>query len=127
MQSRLQRLENLVLTMTKNSNSNGLGAGNTRPTKDGGISAPRKPLDLLTVRASREITENAQNKEIGDDEQVTGSFGRMNVNSEETNYVDAAHWISILDDVRAIPPAVSLASRSFVLVCELTIHLPLDS
>lgn len=94
MQNRIDRLENLVLSlMTNGSQSAG----------------PAAAAAALSRHESMESGPNYQDVELDDDidgqneesetEQVTKSFGIMKVDNNKSMYISEAHWASVLNDV----------------------------
>jgi hypothetical protein len=88
-QSQISRLEELVISLMNKTNPNGLvSSGNqqvsseddTRPSLDG----HRVDDPWTEVNGLKETEE---------------SFGRINIDDEQPNYVGSTHWAAILDNV----------------------------
>lgn len=88
-QSQISRLEELVISLMNKTNQNGLvtsidaqasSEDGTRPSLDG----QRVDDQWTEVNGLRETEE---------------SFGRINIDDEQPNYVGSTHWAAILDNV----------------------------
>ena len=99
MQNRIDRLENLVLSlMTNGAQSAGPSAaveaafggdGNSSPT------VPNHPDDVTTAVNDG----SASGKDESDTEQVTKSFGILKVHNNKSYYLSEEHWAAVLNDV----------------------------
>lgn len=101
MQSRIDRLEGLVLSlMTNGSQSAGpaaavsaLAAPNSNDSVD--FAQDRHDLDGTTEREA--------DGDGSDVDTVTNSFGLMKVDANKSMYVGTSHWAAILSEVSPIP------------------------
>lgn len=94
MQNRIDRLENLVLSlMTNGSQSAGPAAAMAAVSGDSSTGSAQYTSDL-------EIDENGPvGAEESDTEQVTKSFGILKVDNNKSYYISDAHWASVLHEV----------------------------
>ncbi|EAS33271.3 C6 transcription factor [Coccidioides immitis RS] len=99
MQSRIDRLESLVLSLMRNG-SQSTGAAPVREGRSGdpGFSSLH---DRHRSGLSGDDREATARDEESDTEQVTKSFGIMKVDAQnqKSYYVSEAHWTSILNDI----------------------------
>ncbi|EER29738.1 Fungal specific transcription factor, putative [Coccidioides posadasii C735 delta SOWgp] len=99
MQSRIDRLESLVLSLMRNG-SQSTGAAPVREGRSGdpGFSSLH---DRHSSGLSGDDREATARDEESDTEQVTKSFGIMKVDAQnqKSYYVSEAHWTSILNDI----------------------------
>lgn len=98
MQNRIDRLENLVLSlMTNGSQAAGPAAAAAALSGHDSVESARNYQDL-------EIDDDVdgQNEE-SDTEAVTKSFGIMKVDNNKSMYISEAHWASVLNDVSCVP------------------------
>jgi hypothetical protein len=98
MQNRIDRLENLVLSLMTNgaqsagpaaavaaiSGEDSIGSGQTSQDQD---------LDL--------DNDQVDGQEESETEQVTKSFGVMKMDNNKSFYISDAHWAAVLNDVSA--------------------------
>lgn len=94
MQNRIDRLENLVLSLMTNGSQ---------------AAGPAAAAAALSGHDSVESGQNYQDLELDDDvdgqneesdtEAVTKSFGIMKVDNNKSMYISEAHWASVLNDV----------------------------
>ncbi|KLJ10812.1 hypothetical protein EMPG_13813 [Blastomyces silverae] len=99
MQSRIDRLESLVLSlMTNGSQSAGPTAAHAAISADSTSSASRQDTQELIG------DEMDDGEEESDTEQVTKSFGVMKVDTktQKTYYVSEAHWMMVLNDISEV-------------------------
>lgn len=105
MQNRIDRLENLVLSlMTNGAQSAGPTAAIATVSGDGSIGS-QGPQSASTNTVDIDLKD-----EESDTEQVTKSFGIMKVDnqSQKSYYVSEAHWSTILNDVWAFLPLYAM-------------------
>lgn len=94
MQNRIDRLENLVLSLMTNGSQ---------------AAGPAAAAAALSGHDSVESGQNYQDLDLDDDldgqneesdtEAVTKSFGIMKVDNNKSMYISEAHWASVLNDV----------------------------
>ncbi|QSS55490.1 C6 transcription factor [Histoplasma capsulatum var. duboisii H88] len=101
MQSRIDRLESLVLTLMSNGvQSVGQAVAQTQAAFSGGStsSASRQDTQELALR------DEMYDEEESDTEQVTKSFGVMKIDSktQKSYYVSEAHWTMVLNDISEV-------------------------
>ncbi|EGD96107.1 C6 transcription factor [Trichophyton tonsurans CBS 112818] len=99
MQNRIDRLENLVLSlMTNGAQSAGPTAAIATVSGDGSIDS-QGPQSASTNTVDIDLKD-----EESDTEQVTKSFGVMKVDnqSQKSYYVSGAHWSTILNDISEV-------------------------
>ncbi|EQL28822.1 hypothetical protein, variant [Blastomyces dermatitidis ATCC 26199] len=99
MQSRIDRLESLVLSlMTNGSQSTGPTAAHAAVSGESTSSASRQDTQELIG------DEMDGGEEESDTEQVTKSFGVMKVDtkSQKTYYVSEVHWMMVLNDISEV-------------------------
>lgn len=90
MQNRIDRLENLVLSlMTNGSQSAGPSAA---------MAAVSGNSSASSIQNSNEL-DLVDGPEDSDTEQVTKSFGILKVDNNKSYYISEAHWASVLNDV----------------------------
>lgn len=96
MQNRIDRLENLVLSlMTNGAQSAGPSAATVVISGDSS-SGTRQNTSEVDIDEGDLYGMDDES----DTEQVTKSFGIMKVDNKKSYYISEAHWISILNDVR---------------------------
>lgn len=95
MQNRIDRLENLVLSlMTNGSQSGGPAAALAA------ISGNSSSTGSVPLTGDVDIEDEAPNApEESDTEQVTKSFGIMKVDNNKSWYFSEAHWATVMNDV----------------------------
>ena len=94
MQNRIDRLENLVLSlMTNGSQAAGPAAAAAALSGHDSVESGQNYQDL---ELDDEV--DGQNEE-SDTEAVTKSFGIMKVDNNKSMYISEAHWASVLNDV----------------------------
>lgn len=110
MQNRIDRLENLVLSLMTNGGS-GTGAGG--PTAGpaaaaAALSASRSPTSMATG-LSNELDAQDQDMDAKDDnevdsevEQMSRSIGVMKVQNDRQFFASEAHWWAILSDIAEV-------------------------
>jgi hypothetical protein len=92
MQNRIDRLENLVLSlMTNGSQAAGPAAATAALSGNDSIGSAQNYQDL-------ELDDDVDVEE-SDTEAVTKSFGIMKVDNNKSMYISEAHWASVLNDV----------------------------
>jgi hypothetical protein len=84
LQDRVGQLEQLVLSLTKTSSA-------TSPIDQTGNTGPQVSRDTLDNISSR------QNPSM-----LSKCFGHIDVEKDETIYVESTHWTSVIDNVRCI-------------------------
>lgn len=96
MQNRIDRLENLVLSlMTNGSQAGGPAAALAA------ISGNSSSTGSVPHTGDVDIEDDAPNApEESDTEQVTKSFGIMKVDNNKSWYFSEAHWATVMHDVR---------------------------
>ncbi|EED13411.1 C6 transcription factor, putative [Talaromyces stipitatus ATCC 10500] len=97
MQNRIDRLENLVLSlMTNGSQAAGPAAAAAALSGHDSVGSGQNYQDV-------EIDEDVdgQNEE-SDTEAVTKSFGIMKVDNNKSMYISEAHWASVLNDIAEV-------------------------
>ncbi|EEA18666.1 hypothetical protein EYB25_008774 [Talaromyces marneffei] len=97
MQNRIDRLENLVLSLMTNGSQ---------------AAGPAAAVAALSRHNSVESGQNYQDLELDDDvdghneesdtEAVTKSFGIMKVDNNKSMYISEAHWASVLNDIAEV-------------------------
>lgn len=102
MQNRIDRLENLVLSLMTNGSQ---------------AAGPAAAAAALSGHDSVESGQNYQDLELDDDvdgqneesdtEAVTKSFGIMKVDNNKSMYISEAHWASVLNDVSGVVRLIS--------------------
>lgn len=92
-QSQISHLEQLVVSLMKK--SGGIDAQN-RPGSSRGhsIDDPRAPDFTLSTREDWTEINGLVN--------TTESFGMINIDDDQPNYVGSSHWAAILDNVRLV-------------------------
>nr|XP_001398046.2 C6 transcription factor [Aspergillus niger CBS 513.88] len=98
MQNRIDRLENLVLSlMTNGSQSGGPAAALAA------ISGNSSSTGSVPLTGDVDIEDEAPNApEESDTEQVTKSFGIMKVDNNKSWYFSEAHWATVMNDITEV-------------------------
>lgn len=96
MQNRIDRLENLVLSlMTNGSQAAGPAAAAAAIAGNDSIGSTQNYQDL-------ELEDDVEGPEESDTEAVTKSFGIMKVDNNKSMYISEAHWASVLNDIAEV-------------------------
>lgn len=98
-QSRIQHLENLVLSFAQKKKIEEQANSQIQRSitkQSGGLGDPGSYL---------EAEEDCSNAVSGEKKTIQDSPGKLLVEDVGTSYVDASHWRAILEDVRAINPS----------------------
>lgn len=97
MQSRIDRLEGLVLSLMTNG-PNAAGPAAAQAALNGSVSgsSPDNPLDMGGPESIKEEGD-AEESEV---EQVAKSIGVMKMDNNRTIFASEAHWYAILGEVR---------------------------
>ncbi|KAI9681156.1 MAG: hypothetical protein M1817_002438 [Caeruleum heppii] len=98
MQSRIDRLEGLVLSLMTN------GAHSAGPSAAGNLltTANASPEEGPPAREDDEMTRDDSDGEESDVDRVTNSFGIMKVEANKSMYYGDAHWATFLADIKEV-------------------------
>ena len=103
-QSQLQHLEELVVSLMNKSNRNGSSSttGNLQAT-------PQSSPDLTAANELGQPTETLGRNILKDTATV---LGRISIEDDQPSYVGSAHWTAILDSVSPLPGIQKVQSCS---------------
>lgn len=112
MQNRIDRLENLVLSLMTNGSQSSGPADAVAAVSAGGSSDSHQDANGEDVKPVDDESET---------EKVTRSFGVMkfDINSQKTYYISEAHWAAILSDV-STPEIVSFAVKPELTILQIS-------
>ena len=102
MQTRIDRLEGLVLSlMTNGQQSAGPAAAQRALSMDSSSGSTHYPQDVeIDGSESNNIATRGEGSEESETDQVVQSLGVMKVDASKSMYFGDAHWATILSDVR---------------------------
>jgi hypothetical protein len=94
-QSQLQHLEELVVSLMNKSNRNGSSS-----TTSNLQATPQSSPDLTAANELGQATETLGRNILKDTATV---LGRISIEDDQPSYVGSAHWMAILDSVSFLP------------------------
>lgn len=110
MQSRIDRLEGLVLSlMTNGAPSAGPAAAAAALARDARSASKDAPQDTTDTDSMVKEEESEDESDVDD---VTNSLGVMKVDANKSMYVGESHWAAVLNDVSHLGPVPSWPGRS---------------
>ncbi|TVY14613.1 Fusarisetin A cluster transcription factor fsa6 [Lachnellula arida] len=89
LQSQISHLEELVITLMNKTNRNGNG------------NASLEDSTRILQEESRSL-EDQRTEEVHDIKEAEKSFGRINIEDDQPNYVGSTHWVAILDNIACL-------------------------